>query len=772
MVKSALLMKSLRDMKHSLAQFVSIFIMVMVAAAIIVSLDSCWLTIQNQSQRLFEQTAVADYWVSTVNPSERDLWRLEKVEGVAQAEKRFVIDADVDIAGTPTLRIYAARFGHELDKPYITDGALKSRGGAVLDKQFAQANDIHIGDKLRLKVNDTWVQVRVEALGYSSEHIYSLKDASTMRPDPKSYGFIAVNEEALRPAYGGMTMSNQISVRLAEGADERAVQQGIAAIYGNDLIGIMTHEDVLSISSTESTIVQFQSLATVFPVMFFVVAALITFTTMMRLVEDQRSQIGILKALGYRKKTIIWHYTSYGLSIGILGVVVATLLGPPLLGRLVLNMLKPTCVLPDYSMSIYWPNVVLSLVIVAVSTGGISCWSSLRLMGEMPAMLLRPKEPKRGKHILLEKVAVLWERLSFRTKLVVRNIAENKLRMFMSIFGIMGCTGLIIGAFALTTMIKDMAASTYEQMYTYDQKLILEDGTDRRFIDNTTVAGEKQGLEETGLQIVTAEGRRKMISVSITTAQSPLITLYGEDGQAVELPSDGVLMSRKLAEILGVQPGDQVKLKLMTDDYVMVPVRGLYYISSGQGIYMRDDYWASLGGTYTPTALLVKWAQAPDQTLLASSRIEKIMTRAEQKDGFAQNTKALNQAVLILITAGSILALVVIYNMSILNFHERIRDLSTLRVLGYHHKEISPLVLAENIISALAGILCGIPIGWLILYKIAMVFGDDFDMHVVLKPWDITLSALITLLFVVIVNILVARKMRQIDMLEALKSVE
>ena len=187
---------------------------------------------------------------------------------------------------------------------------------------------------------------------------------------------------------------------------------------------------------------------------------------------------------------------------------------------------------------------------------------------------------------------------------------------------------------------------------------------------------------------------------------------------------------------------------------------------------MRDDYWASLGGTYTPTALLVKWAQAPDQTLLASSRIEKIMTRAEQKDGFAQNTKALNQAVLILITAGSILALVVIYNMSILNFHERIRDLSTLRVLGYHHKEISPLVLAENIISALAGILCGIPIGWLILYKIAMVFGDDFDMHVVLKPWDIALSALITLLFVVIVNILVARKMRQIDMLEALKSVE
>ena len=148
------------------------------------------------------------------------------------------------------------------------------------------------------------------------------------------------------------------------------------------------------------------------------------------------------------------------------------------------------------------------------------------------------------------------------------------------------------------------------------------------------------------------------------------------------------------------------------------------------------------------------------------------MTRAEQKDGFAQNTKALNQAVLILITAGSILALVVIYNMSILNFHERIRDLSTLRVLGYHHKEISPLVLAENIISALAGILCGIPIGWLILYKIAMVFGDDFDMHVVLKPWDIALSALITLLFVVIVNILVARKMRQIDMLEALKSVE
>ena len=239
----------------------------------------------------------------------------------------------------------------------------------------------------------------------------------------------------------------------------------------------------------------------------------------------------------------------------------------------------------------------------------------------------------------------------------------------------------------------------------------------------------------------------------------------------LELPEDGVLMSRKLAEILALQPGDQVQLKLM-DDYVTVPVKGLYYISSGQGIYMRKDYWESLGESYAPTAFLVKWQGALDQTLLSSSRIEQIMTRAEQKDGFAQNTKALNQAVLILITAGSILALVVIYNMSVLNFHERIRDLSTLRVLGYHHKVISPLVLAENIISALAGILCGIPIGWLILYKIAMVFGDDFDMNVVLKPWDVAVSSLITLLFVIIVNILVARRMKQIDMLEALKSVE
>ena len=187
---------------------------------------------------------------------------------------------------------------------------------------------------------------------------------------------------------------------------------------------------------------------------------------------------------------------------------------------------------------------------------------------------------------------------------------------------------------------------------------------------------------------------------------------------------------------------------------------------------MLDSYWEALGETYQPTAFLAKWQHEPDQMLLNSSRIEHIMTRAEQKDGFAQNTKALNQAVLILITAGSILALVVIYNMSILNFHERIRDLSTLRVLGYHHKEISPLVLAENILSAIAGIICGIPIGWVILYKIALVFGDDFDMNVVLKPFDVAISAFITILFVIVVNVLVARKMKHIDMLEALKSVE
>ena len=281
MVKSALFKKSLRDMWHSLAQFVSILLMVMVATAIIVSLDSCWLTIKNQSQRLFDETAVADYWVSTLNPSERDMWRLQKVEGIEQAEKRLVLNADVDWPGKPTLRIYAADFGHTLDKPLITQGQLVSRSGAVLDEQFAEANGLHLGDKLRLKVNDRWVEVRVEALGYHSEHIYALKDASTMRPDPKGYGFIAVNEALLRPAYGGVSMSNQLSVRLAEGADQQAVLQAISDLFGDDLIGISTHADVLSINSTESTIVQFQSLATVFPIMFFVVAALITFTTMM-----------------------------------------------------------------------------------------------------------------------------------------------------------------------------------------------------------------------------------------------------------------------------------------------------------------------------------------------------------------------------------------------------------------------------------------------------------------------------------------------------------
>ncbi len=775
MVRGALLKKSIQDMKKSLPQFASIFVMAAVAVAIVVGLDSIWKTMETQSNTLYNSTNLSDLWVTAANPSETRMWKVRSTSGVEKAEKRFTVNATAQISGEPTLKVYAMPSENTLDVPYVESGKKFSKRGAVLDELFAKANHLSVGDNLKIKVNDQYVDFTIEALALSSEHIFSLKDTSNLVPDPKAYGFLVVDENRIASAYGGYKPYNQVAVRLSSAADSGAVQSQIDRIFGNDLVGVLTRTDNRSINNVDSKISLFKTLSTVFPFMFFIVTALITLSTMTRIVEDQRNQIGILKALGYSKKSIIWHYTSYGVYVGVLGSVFGIILGPNVIGRILINKLEFLFTFPSYQLSLNIQNIILSSVLIIFCTGGVSCYSCLKLLGDMPAVLLRDKPPKKGSHIFLERLPGLWNRMKFSQKLIARNTLKNKSRMLMSILGVMGCTGLILGAFTLNDMVTGISRVTYEKVYTYDQKIMLDSRTTDRDIRNLNLNGTTQDVEESVMQLVSPSNVRRMAAVTVFTPNSPLIHLQDENGNKLRLPAQGIAMTRKLADIMQVKEGDTVQLKQIDgkykDTYISVRVNEIVYMASGQGIYMSKDYWEEIGEEFKPTSLLVKWIQR-DTGFLNSDYVKSYIDRTKQKSDFESNITVVYVAAFMLIISGSILAFAVLYNMGILNFFERVRDLATLEVLGFHTGEIRPLVLMENIFSTVAGIIFGIPIGRVISQIIADGFGEDMDL-IGRITWDkVGAAAALTLLFAAIVNYIVSRKIKTIDMLQALKSVE
>ncbi len=769
MVKNALFIKALRDMAKSKAQFISIFVMAVLAVSIVTGLDCIWKTIEVKSEQMYAATNFSDIWITVPNPSEKELRAVSRISGVERVEKRFTANADTDLEGAPVLKVYTVSDQKTLDVPMLQEGGLRSDGGAILDADFAKRRGLRTGDRISIKLNKKWMSFTTEGLAYSSEQINLSKGSAGAMPNHYNFGFIFIREEALKGAYG-IKVYNQICVKLLPGADARRVQLEIDRALGDKLIGMTAREDSSSGNSVRAFIQQFKTLSAVFPLIFFLVTALITQSTMIRLVEKQRGEIGVLKALGYSKNSILWHYTSYGLYTGLLGAAVGFLIGPRLFGGVLVPRL--TLNFPDYSLSINYVNFIFSLILILLCTGGVSFYACYRLLNETPAALLRDKPPKEGGRIFLERFTGIWERMRFSSKLIARNTVKNKMRLAMSVLGITGCAGLVVGAFGLNNMISGISRQVYGNIYLYEQKILLDGKVDSRWVSNKRIDAVVQEIKETSMEIICPDGTMVMKPMTVITDYSPLVALKDDASRPVQLSDSGVAVTRKLAETLKLSLGDEIQIKRSNNSYVSVTVDRIFYMPASQGLFMKDTLYEAIGETFTPSALLVKWNGQRDEEFLKSDAVKETVDVKVQIANMDSLTNVVLIAATMMILMGAVLAFVVLYNSSILNYTERIRDLATLRVLGFHQREIRALVLTENIISVLLGMIFGVPLGKALLDVVAGTLDDRMDLIGRITLSNVLISGCLTLVFALVVNVFVARKMKNLDMLDALKSVE
>ena len=529
----------------------------------------------------------------------------------------------------------------------------------------------------------------------------------------------------------------------------------------------------------------------VFPIVFFIVAVLISLTSMTRMVEEQRTQIGTLKALGYNKLQIASKYIIYASLACIIGSVLGMAVGFPLLPKIIWEMYSIMYDIEEIKISFNALYGIGGFLLISLCIIGATLYAVLRELNNMPATLMRPKAPKKGKRVILEKIPFIWKRLSFSRKVTVRNIFRYKKRFLMTIIGILGCTALMLTGFGIKDSITAIMPNQFEKVFEYDMQVTLKSElTDEQLQtckQNLEGKDEVEKVIETYMTSGTAKNNDNEEDVQIVIPKNEsdlegIINLNDlETGERTNLKENEICITDKLAQLLGVKAGDTITIKDSDNQEKQIKISNVVENYIMHYVYMSKSTYENLyGNSYKTNVLLTKnqdMTEEQEETLAADiinqNEVASISRMSIMMNTYDETLKSMNYVVVILIVSAGLLAFVVLYNLSNVNISERIRELATIKVLGFYDKEVYDYVARETTILTIIGIALGLIGGYFLCHFIMGTCEINMlRFSKAIKPISYVYSALLTILFTIIVNIVTYFALKKIDMIESLKSVE
>ena len=530
------------------------------------------------------------------------------------------------------------------------------------------------------------------------------------------------------------------------------------------------------------------NLASVFPVIFFLVAALVCLTTMTRMVEEQRVQIGSLKAMGYSGLAISRKYLLYGLLPSLTGGVFGLVIGYILFPKMIFTAYQIMYQMPNIELRAYGGISAYSLLAAVACTTLATLWACLATLRETPASLMRPRTPKAGKRVFLEYIKPLWRKMSFTHKVTARNLFRYQKRFWMTVIGIGGCTALIIAGFGMRSSLLFTMSRQYDDLFHYSAQVTLSSNVlpeERQAVEDF-LAGDSRVVNDVPC---TASSATVITSSYSTTAYVEVMEadeigkvidlLDCKTGEPITMEDTGVYIDQKLSELLKVSVGDTFFLD--GDARGDVTVAGIYEHYTGHFIYMTPSYYEqTLHADSEPNAYLMNFTSDDIDTcnaifekLLSMNGVATTSRMRDTQDTYMHSMERVDFVVVIIILAAAALAMVVLFNLSNINITERQRELATIKLLGFYDKEVSAYVYRENIVLTVFGILMGCFMGhWLHIYLVRSTEIDLMMFGRQTAPSAYVYAAILTMLFSVLVNVLAHFKMKKIDMVESLKSAE
>ncbi len=551
--------------------------------------------------------------------------------------------------------------------------------------------------------------------------------------------------------------------------------------------------DNTSYSSYAGNADKIAAIAAVFPLFFFLVAALVALTTMTRMVEEDRQQIGTLKALGYSSVHIAMKYLLYAAAASIAGCVLGLAVGSWLFPAIIITAYNIMYDIPHVLTPFNWGYAAIASVAAVLCTMGATlnaCWHELR---EVPARLMLPKAPKAGKRILLEYITPLWSRLKFTQKVTARNLIRYKKRFFMTVIGIAGCTALLLTGFGVKDSISDITAKQFNELSHYQLTVGLADesaleGRDLQAIlaDESRVTGYLAAMQNTG-EVVPEDGDPADSVTIFTPADVSLLPEYytfrhRTDDKAVVFDEDAVIVTEKLAERHHLRVGDTITLKNHNEKEATLAITDICENYVHHYVYLSPaSYEAAFGEAAEVNSLLCRLPESEspkDEEALSTALLEcrdVAMTtfNTEISRSFDNTIQSLNLIVIVLIISAGALAFVVLYNLTNINITEREKELATIKVLGFFDREVAAYVYRETALLTIIGCLCGLGLGVALHQFVIRTAEVDMVMFGrAVYPLSYLWSALLTVLFSLMVNLVMGRKLKNISMVESMKAPE
>ncbi len=533
------------------------------------------------------------------------------------------------------------------------------------------------------------------------------------------------------------------------------------------------------------------NIAKVFPIVFFLVATLISLTSMTRMVEEQRMQIGTLKALGYNKFQIMQKYILYASLASIIGGILGMSVGFILLPKIIWMLYRLMYQLPDISISFNFKYGGIGLILIFGCIVGATIYVALKKLKESPATLMRPRAPKLGSRVFLEKIPFIWKRLNFSNKVTVRNIFRYKKRFYMTVIGILGCTSLILTGFGIKNSVTNIIPDQFEDIFVYDMEVDLKDSLTEDEKDEFAVKLEENERIEKVAKVYMVSGTAvsdedaediEIIIPYDSTSLDGIININDLDtGERITLEVDEVCLTDKTAELLDVQEGDTIIIRDSDEEEVEVQVSNIVENYVNHYIFMAKDTFENVfGEEYTTNVLLTKNIELSEEEekalaseILSLSEVASVTDITTIAQSIIDAMSLLDYVVVVLIVAAGLLAFVVLYNLANVNISERIRELATIKVLGFYDREVYDYITRETIILTVIGIVLGLIAGYFLNYYIMGTCEISILRFSKVIEWQsYVYAALITIVFTVIVNIVTYFSLKKINMVESLKSVE
>ncbi len=742
------------------SQFISMVIMIAIGVGIFLGFNIEWKSIEYDTTKFFDETLYADYRLySSTGFSEDDIERVKDIPGVDAATRFFAVSVDVkDTKKSLALNVsedYNVSVFHLMDgKEYD-----RSSDGVWLSDRFAEENGYKIGDTLTLTYKSIEMKLEIVGLIKSGENMICTGDSNQLMPDFSSYGFAYVTPDTLREALGADFYPQ---INLISSTEKAELEDEVKDALGRTIL-VSPKDDHMSYAGAKSETEEGETMGSILPVLFLAIAILTMVTTMHRIAANEKTQIGTLKALGFRDRRILAHYTSYGLVIGLIGTGFGIILGY-LVAEFIMNpggAMGTYFDLPEWKLvmpSFCIPVMVLTLLFLTL----ISYLSVKRMLHGTAADALRPYVPRPMKKGLLERLP-LWEHLGFGTRWNIRDVMRHKSRSAMTLVGILGCMILLVGGLGMKDTMSNFMTILDDDVSNYTNKINLAEniGNDEARELCDSVSGDFEASEAISLDGET-------VTLEVHSTDNEKFRFIDSDGNIMKLGDDGVYLCLRLADTAEV--GDTIEFSPYgSDETYKVKVAGYFRSMLTKSIVMTSDFADAEGIDYKITSI---YTDEEKSDIPSSSAIAGVQEKQAIIDSYDTFMDLMNMMVAVLVVAAAILGAVVLYNLGVMSYIERSRELATLKVLGYRDRRIARLLISQNVWMTVIGVALGLPAGIGTLNVLVAALASEYELKVVLGVLTYSVSMTLTFGVSLLVGWAVARKNRKIDMVEALKFAE